>query len=161
MKRKLINIVIIISFIFIIIIIILGTNYNKNKKWYDYSNQLKEEYQFIKKVKLSNYGPHCRISIFLNKEEFDLHSAEVIFQKFLNRLNQEEFLQCLINYHNKHASGEMAYVDVEFRFKNDNYDIMYQFETDGTNEDRYGLWTLNISQDNENLYKNYIMSDYK
>jgi hypothetical protein len=162
-KKNIRNIIIFIVIITIFFGVVTSVYYYKNKKWYDFSDSLKNEFHIIKKISIQNYGPHCEIYIYTNKSDMKFLTAEDIFTSFLNSYNQQDFFQYLKKFHENKASGELVYVDVDFIYKNDDYDVMYKFKTYNLNGNRYRFdtWIVSISQEKKYLDKMYYLSDYK
>lgn len=73
-------------------------------------------------------------------------------------LNRDDFLKYLIEYHYNNSNGEMTYMHVVFKYRNEDSGVMYKFEDEGIT--RYEEWEVDTSISKEDLTKKYKLSDY-
>lgn len=129
---------------------------NESAKWVAMKEQIVEDNALVKRVYRINSGPSCNIMIVLNSSaNFD--QIEAIYKSVLTQLCDEETRKELIAYHTGHASGELAFLTIEFRDPDDE-EYLYTFIA--SKEDGFEDWYINYSVDPDKSNIKYNMSDY-
>ncbi len=129
---------------------------NENAKWFALKEQIVEENSLVKNVYRRDMGPACHIMIVLNSSaNFD--QIEAIYKSVLTHLCDEETRKELITYHNGHASGELAFLEIDFRDSEDKT-LLYGFIA--SKKDGFEEWYVDDAIDPDSQHLKYNMSDY-
>lgn len=137
--------------------IIVFKNYHDNKIWYNFEYNLKQNHDIIKRVSKADYGPNFTLYLYLKEDDVDFKIVESIFESFLMELNNEEFLDYLL----ESTNGNMVFISVMCKYKNEDSDLLYKFSTERMAETRYEEWRVETSIEEEYLLKKYNLADYK
>ena len=124
MKRVLILVCLIIFLltgVFIIRGLVNNSEFNNLKK------EVAAEFDYVKKMTLSNNGPHCTIDVYLDSDDYDFEKVEKVFIEIMHKVNEPSLRKYLIDTHNKRASGELAFLHISFREKGNNDEVLYKF----------------------------------
>ena len=78
-----------------------------------------------------------------------------------HKLNNEKFLEYIQEYHNQHASGEFSFIDIVFKYQNEESEIMYELESVGKERPYYSRFNLWRGIDESVFGRKYDLSDYK
>lgn len=128
----------------------------ENVKWFAMKEKIVEDNSLVKEVYRIDSGPHCDIVIVLNSST-DFYQIETIYKSVLTQLCDEEIRQELKTHHIVHESGELAFLEIDFRDLDDEI-FLYRFTA--SKKDGFEKWIVDDSIDpvKENL--EYNMSDY-
>lgn len=133
----------------------------ENRIWYDFKKDIVNEYDIIRTIDRNNSGPHSYIWVYLKEDKIELESAEKIFGSILRKMNDKTFSEYMIKYHNKHASGEFVFMNIIFKYKDNQSNVMYDFEAVGDEKPYYSKWRVAKGENGEYMEKEYRLSDYK
>ena len=129
---------------------------NENAKWFALKEQIVEENSLVKNVYRRDIGPACHIMIVLNSSA-DFDQIEAIYKSVLTHLCDEETRKELITYHNRHASGELAFLEIDFRDPEDQI-LLYGFIA--SKKDGFEEWYVDDAIDPDSQLLEYNMSVY-
>lgn len=128
----------------------------ENAKWNVMKEQIVEDSSLVKSVYRIDNGPVCDIIIVMNSSaSFD--QIEAIYKSVLTQLCDEETLKELVTYHTGHASGELAFLEIDFR---DPDDEIYIYRFSASKETGFEEWYVYYSVDSDKNNIKYNMSDY-
>lgn len=85
-----------------------------NKQFYKFVRDIKSEFEYVKNIKVENYGPHCTITVHMDKKYCDYETLETVFIKVMVEISEETNFQYFLEKHNKKTGGELAFFKVIF-----------------------------------------------
>lgn len=149
-RKKIIGIVLIIL---LIVLVIFIRNYVSNRMLYKLEAEMKVEFNDVDNIKISNYGPHCTISVYLDEGAYKLKDIEPMFIWTMLELTEEENFNYFQERHSKNATGELAFLHVRFYNETGTAEnLLFKFNS----YKDFEIWEL--EQDKSITYN---VSDYK
>ena len=136
-------------------------DYYENRIWYEFAENIRKEYPIIYSIDKNDFGPHICFRVYVKEKMVEVSEAEEIFKCFMRAINDNQFLEYIQTYHNKHASGEFSSISIRFQYKNDKSNIMYEFESAGKERPYYNVFVLWSELNKDVIGKKYKLSDYK
>ena len=150
--------------VFVIAIIVVAfkvKDHYENKVWYEFADDMKKEYPIIKSLDKTDYGPYTAFWIYLREDKAEIEKVEKMLEGVFHKLNNEKFLEYIQEYHNQHASGEFSFIDIVFKYQNEESEIMYELESVGKERPYYSRFNLWRGIDESVIGRKYDLSDYK
>jgi hypothetical protein len=155
MKRKILMLVCLILFLLTGVLIIRGLV--DSSEFRNLRKDISTEFDYVQRMTLSNYGPHCTIDVYLDSDDYDFEKVEKVFIEVMLKVNEPSLRKYLIDIHDKRGSGELAFLHISFREKGNDSDVLYKFN----NYRDFRQWELESNLKKGQSSKQYMYSDYE
>lgn len=110
-KNKLI---IILLIILTLILIGVTVNYISNKTLYQIELELRDEFDNVKGIDISGYGPHCYINIYIDEEESEFEDIEPIFISMMKKVHEKDNYNYIKEKQSKNINEELVFLHICF-----------------------------------------------
>ncbi len=85
-----------------------------NRQFYKFVQDIKSEYSYVEDVQLENFGPHCVITVHMDKNYCDYEILEKVFIKVMVEICKEVNFQYFVEKYNEKIGGSPAFFTVIF-----------------------------------------------
>lgn len=127
-------------------------DYISNKELYQMERELENEFDNVKDIEITSYGPNLNINIYVDKDKNEFEDIEPIFKVMMNKVLEKDNYEYLEKKQSKNTK-ELVFVSINFYDSHSvNATIIYRFNSYGDCME----WEL----DGDNLRK-YNALDYK
>ncbi len=104
-------------------------NYSKIVGWFDFKNEIMNEFTNIKGISVTNPTNPTVYIIFRLKKPYEKEDAKAIFLRVIEFLSNKESYNSLQDLHKERFKYSAFRIKISFQYKNGNNSILCSFET--------------------------------
>ena len=148
-KKKLIRRLLILLCTLLVLIILYYIN---NRTIYRIEGKIKEKFNTVKSIEVSNTGPYCTLYVYLDSGDYEFEDIEPIFISLMLELDEEDNFNYFKERHIRSATGELAFLHIRFYIeKGKAENLLFEFSS----YKDFEIWELE-----GNASVTYNVSDY-
>lgn len=109
-KKIIRRLLILLCILFVLIILY----YINNRTIYRIESKIKEKFNAVESIEVSDTGPHCTLYVYLDSGNYEFEDIEPIFISLMLELDEEDNFNYFNERHIRDATGEMAFLHIRF-----------------------------------------------